>query len=149
MGTMVSTSASYQMTKLAFKLTRRGGKKRKRESLVLAIVGQALAVNMRDQSLVIGRVITSNLGLAVFRSSTISGTCSATRGVDGIVPIRLASMLLLLQIHIPFLLHCLQLVLIIRILPKSRTNFFLDQCLVFLLSTKHLLVPATLMRRNL
>ena len=146
MGTMVSTRASYQRTKLAFKLTRRSGKTRKRGSLVLVTVGQALAVNMRGPSLVTRRVITNNLWKAVFRSC---GTCSATSGMDGIVPIQLPSMLLLLQLHLHFLLHCLHLIHIIRMLSNSRTNIFLNHSLAFLLSTNHLLVPAHVTRNNL
>ena len=54
------------------------------------------------------------------------------------------SMLLLPQIHLPFLLHCLQPIPIIRGLQKSNIMDFLHYLIVFLPSTNLLLVPATM-----
>jgi hypothetical protein len=61
METMVSTSANYLRIKLAFKPTRRSGKKRRRRSMVLVVMVHTLEINMRGQGLVARRMIASNL----------------------------------------------------------------------------------------
>jgi hypothetical protein len=80
METMVSTSASYLRIKLAFKPTRKSGKKRRRRSMVLVVMVQTLEINTRGQGLVVRKEIASNLEMVVSKSSTMSGTCTVTRG---------------------------------------------------------------------
>jgi hypothetical protein len=68
---------------------------------------------MRGPSLVVGVVAKSHQEV-VLKSSTMFGICIVAKVVGGTIPIPLGFILPSLQIHLPFLLLCLQAILIIR-----------------------------------
>ena len=140
MGTMWLIDASCPRIKLALRPIRRNGRKRRKRNLGLDVL--ILAVNnMRDQGLVVVEVHKSPLEVAL-KNSTTYGTRFAVRVVDGTAPILQGFMLLSLPIHLPFPLHCLQPIAIIKRLQKNNVMQGLSHLLLLqLLQLQLWLVP--------